>query len=274
MRPVATSASASLGRRGDRVELRGDQLGRAPGQRPAPSARPRAWRTSWRTDGPAAPAARRHAPAAPRTPRPAARTPAPPRRVPATAPRVPPAVRRPRATHTSTTPHALRDPHSAGSGLRPTILRHDPGLAASPPVRYTLRVARSGISLPSPFIVRCGRTASSRSGGPPRTAVRRAGDLPWAARRLKGPGLWKRPPGRRRGRHLGRDSLTALIGSAKANDKSGPSRSTSARRGERTAPEEMLAAVTAFLPRTATDRGRGARPQGHMLPQRSGRFGR
>src|ERR1019366_7466873 len=32
--------------------------------------------------------------------------------------------------------------------VRPTILQHDPGLAASPPVRYTLEVARSEIALP------------------------------------------------------------------------------------------------------------------------------
>jgi CubicO group peptidase (beta-lactamase class C family) len=31
------------------------------------------------------------------------------------------------------------------------ILKHDPGLAASPPVRYTLKVARSEISLPLPL---------------------------------------------------------------------------------------------------------------------------
>jgi catechol 2,3-dioxygenase-like lactoylglutathione lyase family enzyme len=34
-----------------------------------------------------------------------------------------------------------------------TILQHDPGLAASPPVRYTLRVARSEISLPCLLVV-------------------------------------------------------------------------------------------------------------------------
>jgi hypothetical protein len=34
-------------------------------------------------------------------------------------------------------------PHFRRFWLRPAILRHDPGLAASPPVRYTLRVARS-----------------------------------------------------------------------------------------------------------------------------------
>ena len=33
-------------------------------------------------------------------------------------------------------------PHLRRLWPRPTILRHDPGLAASPPVRYTLRVAR------------------------------------------------------------------------------------------------------------------------------------
>src|SRR6266536_1946832 len=75
---------------------------------------------------------------------PAARTPAPPRRVPATGPRVPPAARRPGASHASTTRHALATPIFRRFWPRPAILRHDPGLAASPPVRYTLKVARSG----------------------------------------------------------------------------------------------------------------------------------
>jgi hypothetical protein len=68
------------------------------------------------------------------------------------------------------TAHAFR--HSRFprfSSPRPAILRHDPGLAASPPVRYTLRVERDGHS-PFSLIVRCGRTISSRSGGSPRTA--------------------------------------------------------------------------------------------------------
>jgi hypothetical protein len=47
-------------------------------------------------------------------------------------------------THTSTTTHALRDTHFRRFWPAPVILRHDPGLAASPPVRYTLKVARSG----------------------------------------------------------------------------------------------------------------------------------
>ena len=68
---------------------------------------------------------------------------------------VPPAVRRPRATHTSTTTHALRDPRFRRFWPRPAILRHDPGLAASPPVRYRLKVEGSGYS-PSSLIVRCG----------------------------------------------------------------------------------------------------------------------
>jgi hypothetical protein len=37
---------------------------------------------------------------------------------------------------------------------RPPILQHDPGLAASPPVCYTLKVARSEVSLPFAFVVR------------------------------------------------------------------------------------------------------------------------
>src|SRR5712691_9534519 len=83
------------------------------------------------------PAPRRSRPAhhIPRPPRsPAARTPAAACRVPATALPVPPSVRRPRATHTSTATHASRDSHFRRFWPLPTILRHDPGLAASPPV--------------------------------------------------------------------------------------------------------------------------------------------
>ena len=46
----------------------------------------------------------------------------------------------PRATHTSTTTHALRDSHFRRFWPRSAILQHAPGLAASPPVRtYFLR---------------------------------------------------------------------------------------------------------------------------------------
>src|SRR6266536_2812998 len=96
---------------------------------------------------------------------PAARTPAPPRRVPVTGPRVPPAARRPGASHVSTTRHALAAPVFRRFWSRPAILRHDPGLAASPPVRYTLKVARSGYS-PSPI-------SSAVDGPPPREAAAR-----------------------------------------------------------------------------------------------------
>jgi hypothetical protein len=51
-----------------------------------------------------------------------------------------------RQQHTHVVPPCLR-PFS----VRPPILQHDPGLAASPPVCYRLRVARSEISLPLPF---------------------------------------------------------------------------------------------------------------------------
>src|SRR5260221_3769612 len=89
-------------------------------------------------------------PAAP--PSRAARTPAPP---------VPPAVRRHRVPirrqqHTHVVPPCLRP-----FLVRSTILQHDPGLAASPPVRYTLRVARSEISLPCLLVVRWGLTPFS-----------------------------------------------------------------------------------------------------------------
>src|SRR5215203_7102979 len=42
-------------------------------------------------------------------------------------------------------------------------MRHDPGLDASPPVRYILEVERRVPTFP--LFVRCGRTTSSRSGG-------------------------------------------------------------------------------------------------------------
>src|SRR5829696_8244302 len=80
--------------------------------------------------GRSAPAARRHGPAAPRSP--AARTPTPPRRVPATAPRVPPSVRRPRATHTSTTTHASRYPDFRRFWLRPALCGTTQGLPQAP----------------------------------------------------------------------------------------------------------------------------------------------
>src|SRR5260370_168847 len=55
-----------------------------------------------------------------------------------------PASRRcPRATHTPTTALALRDPRFRSFCPRPAIVRHDPGLAASPPVRYRLKLERS-----------------------------------------------------------------------------------------------------------------------------------
>src|SRR6266487_456086 len=46
----------------------------------------------------------------------------------------------PAATRTSTTTHAYRYSHFRRFWPRPVIMRHDPGLAASPPVRYTLKV--------------------------------------------------------------------------------------------------------------------------------------
>src|SRR5215217_5341188 len=116
-----------------------------PPRRPCRTARrptrPRAWAGPPPTaasprspaDAPAgrpAPAARRHGPAAPRSP--AARTPASPRRVPATAPRVPPSVRRPRATHTSTTTHAFRYSHFRRFWLRPALCGTTRGLMQAP----------------------------------------------------------------------------------------------------------------------------------------------
>ena len=77
---------------------------------------------------------------------------------------------RPRATRSSTTTHAFPDPDFRRFWPRPAIMRHDPGLAASPPVRYRLEMEGSAYS-PFPLIVRSGRTASSRSGGAPRKEI-------------------------------------------------------------------------------------------------------
>src|SRR5215216_6813908 len=103
-----------------------------PASRRPPPARhiPRLPRRPCRTARRPAPAARRHGPAAPRSP--AARTPAPPRRVPATAPRVPPSVRRPRATHTSTTTHPFRYSHFRRFWLRPALCGTTRGLRQAP----------------------------------------------------------------------------------------------------------------------------------------------
>ena len=64
-------------------------------------------------------------------------------------------IRRQQHTHFATPISAVLA--SAG------ILRHDPGLAASPPVRYMLRVEGVGTLLP--FFIRCGRTPPRESGG-------------------------------------------------------------------------------------------------------------
>src|SRR6266498_3779073 len=116
-------------------------------------------------------------PAAP--PSRAARIPAPPRRAPATVPPVPPAVRRHRVPHGSTTTHARRAPCLRPFLVRPTILQHDPGLAASPPVRYTLRVARREISLPCLLVVRCGLTPVALSGGARRRGLHVVRPVVW-----------------------------------------------------------------------------------------------
>ena len=87
----------------------------------------------------------------PRPRSPAARTPAPARGGPQLHRELRPPVRRLRATPSSTTTHAFCDSHFRWFWPRPAILRHDRGLAASPPVRYTLRVEGSGLSVPLLF---------------------------------------------------------------------------------------------------------------------------
>src|SRR3984893_4452313 len=66
---------------------------------------------------------------------------------------------------TSTTTHPLRSSHFRIFWLADGIMRHDPGLAASPPVRYKLKVERSGYS---PFPL-----SSAVDGQPPREAAAR-----------------------------------------------------------------------------------------------------
>ncbi|GIH81236.1 hypothetical protein Plo01_76650 [Planobispora longispora] len=55
--------------------------------------------------------------------------------------------RPPRPPYNDNTPTSC-PPFPRRHRVRPPILRHDPGLAASPPARYTLEVARSEISSP------------------------------------------------------------------------------------------------------------------------------
>jgi hypothetical protein len=91
-----------------------------------------------------------------------------------------------RETHTSTRAHVLRESLiSAGSGFGREILQHDPGLAASPPVRYKLGVARSA-QLLAFFFCRplwtdnlLARRQRAAYGGP---SIQK--DLPCTARRL------------------------------------------------------------------------------------------
>jgi hypothetical protein len=121
-------ARHGIGRRGDRVELRGDQLRRARGQVAADGGVARHERAHRLSDR-----YQRHADAGQqvRKVRGARRT-APPRRVAATAP--------PRTTIGSASPsdpyadntHAFCYSHFVGSGVRPAIMRHDAGLAGSP----------------------------------------------------------------------------------------------------------------------------------------------
>ena len=135
----------ALGRRGDRVELHGDQIRRRPGR----VGRRQRLRAVQHLAQRLAHRDQRHADPCQRVPRsPAVRTPAPPRRVPAT----------PRANpiNGSTSPRDPQDdnntriqlpPSSREFWLRPAILGHDRGLAASPPMRYILKV--EGITTPA-----------------------------------------------------------------------------------------------------------------------------
>ena len=151
---------APLGRRGDRVVLRGDELRHASWSAPRPSKGVPRSATAART----APSERRTGPGARRTPRPEGRTSAPPHPVPAAGPRAPPSVRRPLATRTSTTTRAFHTPKFVHHRLRPVILRHHQGLAASPQVRYTLNMEGS-FRLPS-FCLPRHRVGSSRPSVP------------------------------------------------------------------------------------------------------------
>src|SRR5438876_3042118 len=68
------------------------------------------------------------------------------------APRVPPSDRRPRATHLSSTAQTLHDSHFHRFWPQPAIMRHDPGLAASPPVRYRVKVEGKRVTPFSPSL--------------------------------------------------------------------------------------------------------------------------
>src|SRR6185437_7315120 len=76
----------------------------------------------------------------------------------------------PRESYVDSNTRTSRPPLSADFWPRPAIMRHDPGLAASPPVRYRLKVERSGPLLFS-LIIRGGRAPSSCNAGAPHTAI-------------------------------------------------------------------------------------------------------
>ena len=132
----------SLGCRGDRLELRGDQLRRHPrrvgGCRRLPvvlAVHQLAHRLARRHH--------RHADAGQQV-REIRRCAHPHLRAefPQLPPRVPTAVRRPRATPTSTTTHAFRNPISAGSGFGQRFWGMTRVLPQAPRVRYMLKVGR------------------------------------------------------------------------------------------------------------------------------------
>jgi hypothetical protein len=69
----------------------------------------------------------------------------------------------------------LATPKSRQFWLRPAIFRHDPGLAASPRVRYKLRVGRSRYA-PFLFDRRWTNVSSSPPGGDAKLATTRMAD--------------------------------------------------------------------------------------------------
>ena len=102
-----------------------------------------------------------------------ARTPAPPRRVPATAPRVPPGgSTSPRPPYVDNNTRTSRLPFSPSTGFGRRFCGTTRVLPQGPGALYVEGGREWVTSLPLPYVVRCGRTSSSRSSDAPRTGRR------------------------------------------------------------------------------------------------------
>lgn len=116
-----------------------------------------------------------------------------------TPPKTPTRAAAPTASPTSPRPPYIDNSRTSCSHIRrlwprPTILRHHRGLAASPPVRYTLGVARRAVSLPLSCAASCGRQSVRPSDARERPRLR-TGRLVVSRPRLhrRWGGTWTRP---------------------------------------------------------------------------------